>query len=286
MFVVGNPGSTSRLNTVAHLEYLRNLALPHETGDYSRTRKNFSKSSAGAGRRRCGSRARICTVSRIAESRWSASSPACGPGPDRTEGGGGTDPSRPDRGRLRRESRLTVRHGTRSPARSTPPERSTAQPCTSKAARPSTPSYSTSHGRSFGSSKRTRNPMPSGFASTATRRASLERSLYSPAPIYPEYEEAKLACSLAYWKTHDGRFRSGRRPRARRQHPERRPKAGGLAGWRSSGPQGAGQGGRAAVAASADTMIRLARDIDAEARAIRKIPWRTRSTASRRRSMP
>ena len=32
-------------------------------------------------------------------------------------------------------------------------------------------------------------------------RASLERALYSPAPIYPEYEEAKLARSLTFWRT-------------------------------------------------------------------------------------
>ena len=31
-------------------------------------------------------------------------------------------------------------------------------------------------------------------------RASLEQTLYSPAPIYPEFEEAKLAHSLAFWR--------------------------------------------------------------------------------------
>ena len=43
--------------------------------------------------------------------------------------------------------------------------------------------------------------MRSGSASTATpdeRRSSA--ALYSPAPIYPEFEEAKLARSLAYWR--------------------------------------------------------------------------------------
>ena len=36
---------------------------------------------------------------------------------------------------------------------------------------------------------------------TATPAArSLEQRLFSPAPIYPEYEEAKLAHSLGYWR--------------------------------------------------------------------------------------
>ena len=46
-------------------------------------------------------------------------------------------------------------------------------------------------------------PTPIGSESIATRPCeSLELQLFSEAPIYPEYEEAKLRQSLAYWKKH------------------------------------------------------------------------------------
>ena len=49
-------------------------------------------------------------------------------------------------------------------------------------------------------------------------RASLERALYSPAPIYPEYEQAKLARSLAFWRQTMGESDPDRRAHPRRSH--------------------------------------------------------------------
>jgi hypothetical protein len=101
---------------------------------------------------------------------------------------------------------------------------------------------------------------------------SLELKLFSTAPIYPEFEEAKLAHSLAEWrKAMPGdalveRVLSGRSPaEAARQlvqgtkladvEVRRRLAAGGLA----------------AIEASNDPMIKLALAVDAEARRLRKI---------------
>ena len=74
---------------------------------------------------------------------------------------------------------------------------------------------------------------------------SLKLQLFSDAPIYPEYEKAKLAHSLAYWKKTGGHRRpDGRarppRPDARagRRGPGRRHQAG-----RRLAPQGAGREG-------------------------------------------
>ena len=60
--------------------------------------------------------------------------------------------------------------------------------------------------RSSGSPRRRPSRTPTGSASTATRRSSRSSSsLFSDAPIYPEFEKAKLAHSLAFWKKPIGR---------------------------------------------------------------------------------
>ena len=104
-------------------------------------------------------------------------------------------------------------------------------------------------------------------------RASLERALYSPAPIYPEFEEAKLARSLAYWRRTTGasdptvvRVLNNRTPEEAARDLVRGSKLADVAVRK-----GLVKAGREAVAACDDPMIRLARDIDAEARAVRKI---------------
>jgi len=104
------------------------------------------------------------------------------------------------------------------------------------------------------------------------RRASLERQLYSPAPIYRDAERAKLADSLGYMMTVLGAespvvkaILAGRTPEARAAELIDGSTLDDVAVRKSlvsSGP--------AAVAASADAMVQLARALDAEARAIRK----------------
>jgi hypothetical protein len=104
-------------------------------------------------------------------------------------------------------------------------------------------------------------------------RASLERTLYSPAPIYLEYEEAKLARSLAFWSQTMGesdptvvRVLDGRTPAKAAEEMVRGSKLGDVAIRKALV-----KGGKDVVAASDDAMIRLARAVDAEARAVRKI---------------
>ena len=59
--------------------------------------------------------------------------------------------------------------------------------------------------RSSASPRRRPSPTPTGSASTATRPATRSSSpLFSDAPIYPEFEKAKLAHSLAFWKKTHG----------------------------------------------------------------------------------
>ena len=76
VFVAGHPGSTSRLNTVAHLEYLRDVALPLRW-PCSRIARSSCRTTAAAGPRRCGRRSRSSTASRTPGRPSSAASPAC-----------------------------------------------------------------------------------------------------------------------------------------------------------------------------------------------------------------
>ena len=100
---------------------------------------------------------------------------------------------------------------------------------------------------------------------------SLEVKVFSPAPIYPEFEQAKLAHSLAEWKRvlpDDplvDRVLHGRSPvEAARQFVEGTKLAD------VSVRRQLAEGGREAIAASDDPMIKLALAVDAEARAVRK----------------
>jgi hypothetical protein len=107
---------------------------------------------------------------------------------------------------------------------------------------------------------------------TDARRASLELELYSPAPIYDDYEKMKLADSLGFMVEVLGADNpttksvlGGKTPEARAaelidrtqlKDPEARKKL--------------AAGGLKAIEASDDPMIQLARSIDKEAREVRK----------------
>jgi hypothetical protein len=102
-------------------------------------------------------------------------------------------------------------------------------------------------------------------------RKSLELALFSDAPIYPEYEEAKLAHSLAYWKSlmpDDpilARVLHGRTPEQAAKDLVRGSKLADVAERKK-----VAEGGSQAIAMSHDSMIKLALAIDADARIIRK----------------
>ena len=102
-------------------------------------------------------------------------------------------------------------------------------------------------------------------------RPSLELALFSQAPIYPEYETDKLAHSLAFWKKttpNDPRIEKVLQGRS----PEEAAKAlvGGSRLADVSVRKKLAEGGSHAMAESDDSMIKLARLIDADARALRK----------------
>ena len=107
---------------------------------------------------------------------------------------------------------------------------------------------------------------------TDARRGSLELSLYSPAPIYDDFEKVKLADSLAFMRDELGADDAtvkialgGKTPEARAAELIDGTKLKDVA-YRKQ----LGSGGVKAIEASTDPMIVLARSIDNEARALRK----------------
>lgn len=103
-------------------------------------------------------------------------------------------------------------------------------------------------------------------------RPSLELSLYSPAPIYPEYEKARLADSLAFLAESLGadhpvvkKALDGKSPEARAAELVEGTK---LAS--ADARKALVAGGTKAVAESSDPLIKLALAIDPESRAMRK----------------
>ncbi|HJZ69802.1 MAG TPA: S46 family peptidase [Blastocatellia bacterium] len=107
---------------------------------------------------------------------------------------------------------------------------------------------------------------------TDARRASLELNLYSPAPIYDDFEKVKLADSLAFMQEELGadnatvkKVLAGKTPEARAAELIDGTKLKDVA-YRK---QVAGAGVKA-IEESTDPMIVLARSIDADARATRK----------------
>ena len=107
---------------------------------------------------------------------------------------------------------------------------------------------------------------------TEARLASFERQLFSPAPIYAEAEKVKLADSLAFMQQKLGadhalvkQVLEGRTPEARAAELVTGTTLADVAARKALV-----EGGKAAVAASKDPMIALARAIDAPSRDVRK----------------
>ena len=102
---------------------------------------------------------------------------------------------------------------------------------------------------------------------------SLEQALFSPAPVYPEYEKAKLAHSLAYWSKKLGNGHpviamvlAGKSPEVVAAELVNGSKLADVAERKKIA-----EGGSEAIASSNDPMIKLAKLLDIEARAIRKL---------------
>ncbi|HET6979745.1 MAG TPA: S46 family peptidase [Pyrinomonadaceae bacterium] len=107
---------------------------------------------------------------------------------------------------------------------------------------------------------------------TDARRASLELGLYSPAPIHEDFEKLKLADSLAFMVELLGadnalatQVLDGKTPEARAAEM--------IAGTKLQDPEyrkELAKGGKAAIDASTDPIIVVARQIDPKARELRK----------------
>ena len=107
---------------------------------------------------------------------------------------------------------------------------------------------------------------------TDARRASLELALYSPAPIHEDFEKLKLADSLAFMVELLGadnalvkQVLDGKTPEARAAEM--------IAGTKLNDPEACkelAKGGKAAIDASTDPMIVVARLIDPKGRELRK----------------
>ncbi len=107
---------------------------------------------------------------------------------------------------------------------------------------------------------------------TDARRPMVERQLYSPAPIYPAMEKAKLAGSLTMMVSELGaqhpfvvKVLAGKTPEARAAELVENTTLGDVMVRKSLV-----SGGKADIEASTDPMIVLARETDPEARASRK----------------
>ncbi|HLN98372.1 MAG TPA: S46 family peptidase [Pyrinomonadaceae bacterium] len=105
-----------------------------------------------------------------------------------------------------------------------------------------------------------------------TRRPALENTLYSTAPIYDDFEKLKLANSLTFLQSEYGANSSFVQKVLKGKTPEARA-AELIEGTKLKDVEYRRQlatGGRKAIDDSNDPMIDLARDIDKEARAVRK----------------
>jgi hypothetical protein len=106
---------------------------------------------------------------------------------------------------------------------------------------------------------------------TDAQRESLEQALFSPAPIYDDFERAKLSNSLQFMQDEMGANNSIVKKVLAGQTPEQR--ANELINGRLRDVEYRKQlaaGGMQAIESSGDPMIKLARSIDDEARAVRK----------------
>jgi hypothetical protein len=107
---------------------------------------------------------------------------------------------------------------------------------------------------------------------TDARRASLELELFSTAPVYDDFEKLKLADSLAFMVEVLGENHPAVKKALQGKTPEARA-AELIDGTKLKDPEFRKQlaaGGAKAIESSDDPMIQLARSIDPEARAVRK----------------
>jgi hypothetical protein len=272
IFVAGHPGRTSRMFTHAHLEYLRDSSFPF-TLDILKSRENFlinyGKQGPEAERQ---SKEELFGYQNSIKAR--------------TGGLGGLN----DRAFMERKQ--TAEKAVRDRVAADPKKAGLYGDAWDKIATTMTIQKKILRPYSFLESGLAFNTDLFGFARTLVRmaaedqkpnadrlreygeagRESLKQRLFSEAPIYPDFEIAKLANSLEFWKKSVGaddpyvkRVLQGRSPEEVAKEL--------IAGSKLADPavrKALAEGGQKAIEESDDTMIKLALAIDADARALRK----------------
>ncbi|MFO0891343.1 MAG: S46 family peptidase [Isosphaeraceae bacterium] len=277
VFVAGHPGRTNRLNTLASLHYLRDVSVPF-TVDYLKDREAFlleySKRSEEAARQ--------------------AKEELFGTQNSRKARIGGLGGLRDD---AFMASKAQAENELRSRIAADPKKKEAYAAAwdriaqAQKAAADLSKPYNfvegaprLGHGVAFDSElfriARTlirlaeEKPKPNSERLREYRDSalqSLEFALYSEAPIYPQFEEAKLAHSLAFWKKvmpdHPlvDRVLRGRSPEEAARDLVHESKLAQIPVRKKLA-----KGGKAAIEQSDDPMIKLALAVDADARAVRK----------------
>lgn len=272
VFVTGHPGSTARLNTYAHLEYLRETGIPLILR-YLEVRRGVLKKYMELGdeqtRRAQNELNSVENSIKVYKGQL----------------GGLGDKSVMDR---KLKSEAAMRKSINSDARRQK-EYGDAWDAIAQG-RKEQPSYERER-RLFESAaafdtkyfgiarnlvrmaEESEKPNPARLAEyTDARRESLELGLYSPAPIYDDFEKLKLTASLGFMVEVLGadnelakRVLNGKTPEARATEL--------IDGTKLKDVEFRKQlaaGGRAAIEASNDPMIVLARSIDKESRDVRK----------------
>ncbi|HYO62848.1 MAG TPA: S46 family peptidase [Pyrinomonadaceae bacterium] len=278
VFVTGHPGTTQRLNTFAHLEFLRDTALPLQIRNFERRRRMLQRYGAQGGEQERRALDDLLSVENALKVYHGQLA-------------GLRDPA--FAARKRREEQALRRGVAADPRKAS--AYGDAWDAIAKG-RGGLPAYERERrllgGASLSDTGWAFNSVLFGHARTLVRlaeesqkpnnerlpeytdarRPSLESSLYSAAPVYEEYEQFKLADSLAYMRDELGadhalvrRVLGGKTPEARAAEL--------ISGTRLKDVEYRRQlaaGGRDAVRDSKDPLVVLAREVDEESRRLRK----------------
>jgi hypothetical protein len=272
VFVSGNPGSTSRLNTVDHLAFLRDVQYPFDIARLERVYKVLTAYAARGVEQERQAHDDIFGVSNSLKVRSGENRGLTAPG--------FLDARRAAESKLRAtvagDSRMAAAYGGAweaiAKARRSFRDYYVAYRLLEGAA-----AFDSSHFSFARTLVRlaAENEKPNAARLreyTDAGRASLELRLFSPAPIYDDLEKAKLASSLAFMREQLGAGHPAVKAALGGETPEARAEA--LVSKTTLGDAAVrkqlASGGRAAVEASTDPMIKLALAVDDAARELRK----------------
>jgi hypothetical protein len=272
VFVPGNPGSTQRLNTVAHLEFLRDVGLPFQIKFYERTQALLHSYGAQGAEQELQAHQELFSIENSLKNL-------------RGQLAGLQNKTIMARKvKAEQDLRRTVAGDPQKLKEYGDAWDAIAQ------ARKSLAAYERQRqlfdtGRAFNSRlftlartlvrmaderEQPNNARLPEF--TDARRAQLDLDLFSPAPVYKEFEQARLTDALTFMREELGandalaqKVLQGKTPTERAAELVRGTRLQDV-DYRKQ----LAQGGRAAIDKSDDPLIVLARTIDPEARALRK----------------